>query len=162
MKIPHQHPIEIYRNLNRKGLWFSIRDKQTGLVADRIDLKQKHRAVVHKAKFNVSQAGRARVLREKRKNVHALIRGEFYDIEKYQFADMKRTLVFLGYACLRVSYDPYKSGKFCGHHNGREYDLTEADYVTLDERGVLAWCSPNTLTKMNLKYKADGSTLEII
>lgn len=60
--------VEVYRNLNNGRL--SIRDAKTKLVvghADRVKLTD--------VTFHVSQAGRERVLRERRKNVHAVVRG---------------------------------------------------------------------------------------
>jgi len=59
--------VEIYYNLHRHCL--SIRHK--GLVVRHAD-----EVVLDNVKFVVSQAGRRRVLEEKRKNVHAFVRGE--------------------------------------------------------------------------------------
>ena len=83
--------IEIYRNLHKK-CW-SIRSMKTRRVighAKTIALKD--------CSMHVSQAGRARVLREKRKNVHATIRGF-------------RTTKWKG-KLLKVSYNPYARGCF--------------------------------------------------
>jgi len=54
----------VYYNLHRK-CW-SIRDCSTRLVVDHCDI-----LTLHDATFKVSAAGRARVLKERRKNVHA-------------------------------------------------------------------------------------------
>jgi hypothetical protein len=59
--------VQIYWNI-RKKLW-SMRYK--GKVIWHAD-----EVVLHKCKFKVSEAGRQRVLRENRKNVHAVVEGE--------------------------------------------------------------------------------------
>lgn len=59
-------PVEVYKNLH-KGLW-SIR--QSGKVVAHSDY-----VFLKDAKFVVRPGGRARVLREKRKNVHAFVKG---------------------------------------------------------------------------------------
>lgn len=59
----------IYRNLNNGKV--SIKDKQTNLVVGHAD-----EVWIDKPKFIVSEAGRQRVLKEKRKNVHAYVEGE--------------------------------------------------------------------------------------
>lgn len=57
----------VYFNLNKKC--FSIRRK--GIVVAHVD-----KVFVTNALFKVSEAGRRRVLKEKRKNVHAYVVGE--------------------------------------------------------------------------------------
>ena len=59
-------PVEVYKNLH-KGVW-SIR--QAGKVVAHSDY-----VFLADAKFVVRPGGRARVLREKRKNVHAFVKG---------------------------------------------------------------------------------------
>ncbi len=82
--------VDCYWNLHRKCI--SVRHK------GRVIAHPAH-IVLDNVKFVVSQAGRARVLREKRKNVHALVRGTIS-----AFAD-----VFEGEA---VTYNPYKYASF--------------------------------------------------
>jgi hypothetical protein len=60
--------VEVYFNLHKKV--FSVRDKKTKKViahVNNIDLGD--------VTFKVSKAGRERVLKEKRKNVHAFVEG---------------------------------------------------------------------------------------
>lgn len=67
--------VEVYYNLHKK--MYSIRDKKTGLVvahAETVALVSKGDTFVT---TKVSEAGRQRVLREKKKNVHAVIVGHF-------------------------------------------------------------------------------------
>lgn len=60
--------VECYYNLHKHT--FSIRDKRTRRV-----IGHSRSVVLSDCKLKVSEAGRQRVLREKRKNVHALIEG---------------------------------------------------------------------------------------
>jgi hypothetical protein len=87
----------VYFNLHRHC--FSVKSLSTGRViahADTITLKN--------ASFKVSEAGRQRVLREKRKNVHAGVVGDWDNsvLEKRQMPLFSR----------RVSYNPYKASTF--------------------------------------------------
>jgi hypothetical protein len=86
----------IYRNLHR-GLAFSVREN--GRVIDRlIDF------VAYDVRFKVSERGRERVLREKRKNVHAFVVVQRYSVATVDVSDM-----------MPVTYNPYKAGTFmCG------------------------------------------------
>lgn len=65
--------VEVYRNLKFKDrVVYSIRDKKTGLV-----LGHATDLLLSRCKFVVNQKGRERVLRDKKKNVHAWIEGSF-------------------------------------------------------------------------------------
>lgn len=64
--------VEVYRNLT-KGCW-SVRDAKTRLVID-----HKDELTLANCAFKVSEAGRQRVLKEKRKNVHAVVKGLLLD-----------------------------------------------------------------------------------
>jgi len=106
--------VEVYRNLNNGML--SIRDAKTKHVVGHAD-----RVTLMDVTFHVSQAGRERVLRERRKNVHAVVRGA---LVSYMFGDgykgrsLEDYLSFLAnpqfrpIAFGRVRYNPYESGEF--------------------------------------------------
>ena len=91
--------VKVHRNLNN-GLW-SVTAK-TG--------EHKNKVVHHCAsislsdvKFVVSAAGRARVIKEKRKNVHAWCVGVVTSLDDtYNIKE----------SCKQVTYDPYKFGFF--------------------------------------------------
>lgn len=120
---------EAYRNLNRKGLWFSFKSCNTGLVVKRVDLAAGDVACLRNVTFKVSKAGRQRVLREKRKNVHATIKGEPVFPGEY-----------IKGQSWRVKYDPYKNDTFIGvAANGMTIKLKTARWVTFDKDGVFAW-----------------------
>lgn len=108
--------VEVYRNLHNGKL--SVRDHKTKRVLAHCD-----EVTLAGVAFKVSQAGRERVLRERRKNVHALVCGkllEYRGAEPYkgrsiadhvwQWADgIKRTAII---GNRKVVYNPYKYRSF--------------------------------------------------
>lgn len=107
----------IYRNLTKKC--FSVRSCKTGLVIAHLD-----RVIIKNPVFKVSEAGRQRVLREKRKNVHAGVEGFL----------IPETNVSLS---IRITYDPYKFDSFVigGDPNKK---VASAEYAVLSQDGVFA------------------------
>jgi hypothetical protein len=85
----------VYRNLNEQT--FSVRDVKTGRV-----ICHAERLLLRNAVFKVSAAGRLRVLREQRKNVHAGIEGELC---LDPAVDCSRFTA-------EVKYDPYQADHF--------------------------------------------------
>lgn len=85
----------VYRNLHKGRL--SVRSVETGRVIAHVDS-----IVLSDCKFKVSKAGRARVLREKRKNVHAGVQGTW--IRGVEIHDTTQ--------CQRIIYNPYKFESF--------------------------------------------------
>lgn len=68
-KIDFKKPVWVYRNLNCKGVNYSI--KQNGLV-----VAHATRLMLNNVEFKVSEAGRKRALMENRRNVHAFAVGK--------------------------------------------------------------------------------------
>ena len=110
----------VYFNLHKKC--FSIK----ALEGDR-----KGRVVAHSTtvllegcKFKVSEAGRQRVLREKRKNVHAGVTGTWINADRvescYEFLSMVGRL---------VTYNPYKYDSFV--IKATEQPIKVADVVAM-------------------------------
>ena len=101
----------VYYNLH-KHTW-SIRDTRTGLVIGHSDT-----VLLADAQGKVSQAGRERVLRDKRKNVHAGITG---------------TLVHTGvegyFPGLEVTYNPYKYATFVHRDTETVYNGSQFAYM---------------------------------
>lgn len=90
--------VRVYRNLNN-GL-ISVMNMQGQVVAHVSQI------LLWEASFNVRKAGREKVLREQRKNVHAFVTGSV-------FTSMKDILVpFNGQ---RVIYNPYRFDSFVEH-----------------------------------------------
>ena len=94
--------VDVYYNLHKKT--FSIKRTSTGKVVAHRDY-----VWIKDAQFVVSEAGRQRVLREKKKNVHAFIRGEWLDLSEGRA--VTEGTKFGGYA----SYNPYKAGTFMAY-----------------------------------------------
>ena len=89
-------PVKVYKNLHN-GMFSVQQDGKVVAHVDTIDLKD--------VTFKVSEAGRQRVLAERKKNVHAFVVGLVVDVNAFTTVDIQRRGV-------RVSYNPYKSGKF--------------------------------------------------
>jgi hypothetical protein len=90
--------VKVYFNLHKKK--WSIQDYQTRRVIGHTDfLKLTH------VKFKVSQAGRERVLREHKKNVHAYAIGTIQD---FSASGLKDTFS-------HITYNPYKYESFVTH-----------------------------------------------
>ena len=119
-KIKRGDKLEVYRNLHKKC--FSVRRK--GRVIEYIyDSGLHHRRVelyLINAQFVVQPAGRERVRREKRKNVHAFVRGT-----AMPFGGLHRKSL-IGNCVSTITYNPYTMNTF------QDLDgniVTEADEV---------------------------------
>ena len=88
--------VKVYMNL--KLMCLSLLNARTGKLYCHV-----HNVSLRNAKFRVQQAGRRRVLKEKRKNVHAYILGDLVDVDMGYIPD----LVDEGWHS--AHYDPYKS-----------------------------------------------------
>lgn len=86
-------------------------------------IRHNDRLLLSSVMLCVSQAGRARVLRDKAKNVHAYAIGELEELNNS------------GMELVQVSYDPYRFGYFFEKSSLRP--RTEADIAYLDENGRL-------------------------
>ena len=102
--------VEVYFNLHKK-CW-SIRQAGKPVVhSDFVEIKE--------PQFVVQQGGNARVRREKRKNVHAFVRGYLTD----------RVGIFPKNQKL-VTYNPYKHTSFV--ERGTDEPICSAEYAVLD------------------------------
>ena len=90
--------VQVYYNLHKKCL--SIRHK--GKV-----IEHAREVTLTDAKFHVSEKGRQRVLKEKRKNVHAYVSGKLK--ESFWFTQSPS---YTWIAKQRVTYNPYKYKNF--------------------------------------------------
>jgi hypothetical protein len=90
--------VQVYYNLHKKCL--SVRHK--GKV-----IEHAQEVTLTDARFHVQQAGRERVLKEKRKNVHAYISGKLK--ETFWFTQAPK---YTWTAKQRVTYNPYKYKNF--------------------------------------------------
>ena len=90
--------VEVYFNLHRK-LW-SVVDLSTGLVVEHVN-----EIAIANPVFTVQPAGRAKVIRDGRKNVHAFVRGHRMETTPQVFSDESGVPVY---------YNPYKCCEDCG------------------------------------------------
>ena len=130
--------VEVYFNLHRK-LW-SVRDLSTGLVVDHVD-----EIAIKDPSFAVQPAGRRKVLKEGRKNVHAFVRGE--RIERPQ----------VGGGGVPVYYNPYKCCQDCGTLElCAGLDTCRATFITKPEGAPIHGAGLATLSGRNVTAYIDG------
>ena len=118
--------VDVYKNLHKKT--WSIRDRKTGRVVA-------HQDNVHvlDAKFVVQPSGRERVLQERRKNVHAFVRGTLATYEEV----IDRPEKFYLITPYLVRYNPYQADHF--FYRNPENRIDKADLAILDYEGVTVW-----------------------
>ena len=108
----------VYFNLHKKC--FSIKalegDRKGRVVA------HSNTVLLESCKFKVSEAGRQRVLREKRKNVHAGVTGTWINADR-----VESCYEFLSMVGRQVSYNPYKYSSFI--IKATEQSVDKADVV---------------------------------
>lgn len=113
--------VKVYRNLHKDGAVYSIMDAKTRRV-----LGHSSTLVLNDCTFNVSQAGRERVLKEQKKNVHAFIIGNY---EEYDENADETSGIF-------VEYNPYKNKTFESRWSG--VSIYKANTVIVRYSYVLA------------------------
>jgi hypothetical protein len=101
--------VDIYWNVNRAC--YSVRERANGTTKV---IAHVSAVTLADARFVVSEAGRLRVLRERRKNVHAFVRGTITAVEPAG-------------AGVAVRYNPYKGATFMVG----ETPITDAGLVQL-------------------------------
>ena len=89
--------IKVYRNLHNGKM--SV--QQGGLVVGHCD-----EILINRAEFIVNESGRQRVIKEKRKNVHAFVTGYLFHLPSPAVVGTS------------VSYNPYKMGAFYVRETG--------------------------------------------
>lgn len=124
---PTGRRVRVYRNLHAKA-WSIL--AMEGPLAGRV-VAHADEVTIDVARFVIHAAGRARVLREKRKNVHAYVDG-------FMRGTPTDTL-----GLVRLTYNPFLSGNF------RRADLGEAlhgaEVVHADEHGKIWGAGLRTL-----------------
>lgn len=125
--------VDVYRNLHRK-CW-SVRGRRSGLVQGHADT-----VVLLDAEFRVSEAGRQRVLRERKKNVHAYVRGTLHEVSSRTVARWHEE------GMARARYNPYEAGTFTDAETGEP--VGRAAYVVLTAQGTLFYRLDNRRRKV--------------
>ena len=114
--------VQVYYNLHKKCL--SIRHK--GKV-----IEHAREVTLTDARFHVQPAGRERVLREKKKNVHAYVSGKLK--ESFWFLQSPS---YVWTAEQRVSYNPYKYKSFVDNLTNKT--ITSANGVHIADKFITA------------------------
>jgi hypothetical protein len=114
----------VYFNLHRK--LFSVKALE-GDMKGRVIAHRKH-VLLTDATFKVSEAGRQRVIREQRKNVHAGVSGTWFEDDVQHGAD--KTSAFITINGSAITYNPYKYSTFV--HLYGEHPITSARLVALN------------------------------
>ena len=113
-----ERPVFVYRNLHKKCL--SV--QQDGIVRCHVD-----NIVLEDAEFKVSKAGQKRVRDEKKKNVHAKVKGMV----------VANPSEILSLEWNSVYYNPYKTDEFTDTGNSRH--VASALFADIDAQdGILA------------------------
>ena len=116
----------VYFNLHKKT--WSLKNNKTKLVDFHSDV-----TIMRNCDFKVSQAGRKRVLEQKRKNVHAGVLGEVV-----QSFDIFDTMPILPPTpdYIEITYNPYKYDSFVIKATGEK--VNSADKVIMQNKKVYA------------------------
>lgn len=110
--------VQVYKNLHKKC--YSVRDKKTMKVIMHVNY-----ITLNGCKLVVQKGGRAKVLREKRKNVHAYIEGDWTpNMNISNTEDMEE-----------IYYNPYKVADWTDR---RDETLTvqKCQWIVLEPKGV--------------------------
>ena len=112
--------VDVYRNLRKNT--FSIRHK--GKV-----IGHSNRILMTNCSFIVSQKGRERVLRERRKNVHAIIRGNLLSSDESSFT---RLALWNNERASQVKYSPYLKPYFFTVLDGKPIESSREVFIKRD------------------------------
>ena len=112
----------VYFNLHKKC--FSIKALE-GAMKGKV-IAHRDTVVLENCKFKVSEAGRQRVLREKRKNVHAGVSGTWIN---YCTNRADNQFDFISIVGRQVTYNPYKYESFVV--KATEQSIDKADVVVM-------------------------------
>jgi len=115
--------VKVYYNLHKHV--FSVKDAKTGKV-----LGHGNNIMLKNPVFQVSEAGRQRVLKENRKNVHAYVIGEFLGVMELD-RDVKRQYDIL-------YYSPYKQNKFTIFGTMKDANGQGYHWALLEDKKVYA------------------------
>ncbi len=110
--IDYTLPVQIYKNLTRKGVCYSVR--QNGKVVGHT-----YELYLKDCKFVVNEAGRQWVIRNKKKIVHAYVEG-------YVCAS------FNSHNLTKINYNPYYTKYFCTATE----DIFTSNKVLINKNGV--------------------------
>lgn len=120
--------VKVYRNLKHGH---AARPLYSVMLNGRI-IARRRRVLLQNCKFVVNQAGRIRVIRSGRKNVHAFVIGQWVRQPDSCFGTDETDKRTLG---IQVRYNPYKMKSF---QTPSGHPIKTARAVLLNENGVTA------------------------
>ena len=112
-----ERKVYVYKNLHRK-VW-SVRGKSGRVIGHSLQL------TLRDCKMVVGEKSRQRVIRDKRKNVHAGIRGIMHDHRPSDYRTWRK-----------ITYNPYKAGYFYDIES--DEPVHESECVVFDEQEIFA------------------------
>lgn len=115
--------VKAYYNLHKKV--FSVVSLERGENYGKVIAHQAE-VFLSNAEFKVSEAGRQRVLREQRKNVHAFVTGNL------------ESNLNLDNGAVAVTYNPYKYQSFVRFQDGQPVPTYRATQAHLKDRQITA------------------------
>lgn len=120
-QIDTDKPVEVYRNLHKK-LWSIRQDGKVCGHARQVYLKD--------AEFIVSESGRQRVIEEKRKNVHAYVKGYLTDVWAVRELEQRTCTPDECLPYQVATYNPYLYAKFVDKSS--KQPIISAEFVDMD------------------------------
>lgn len=127
-QVAHAQRVQVYRNLNRPGITYSVRDVNSRLVLGHTDC-----ILLGNCTFTVSQKGRQRVLDTGHKNVHAWIEGNYlgpyYEGWKQDYGPKKDSHM--------VYYNPWDYEEFTAFQFCRDYDPDHPTANIIESAGLV-------------------------
>lgn len=116
--------MQVYRNLNKKGIWYSI--KQRGLV-----VAHSSALCLRDVEFVVNNNGKQRAIDSGERNVHAFLVGK-YDTSGMGTTAKKNDLP------VKVKYNPFDTKGFYFNWCGKSKEIKKAWFVIANSEGVKA------------------------
>lgn len=137
--------VRCYRNLNNGGkenmdISSKSFDRQSLPHVYGKVIAHAHGFLLHDVIFTVSEAGRQRVIEEKKKNVHAFVQGlvtTVFETDSSINAEVFESIGAQSGAGVMVSYNPYKGPNFFIKDNNKPVDAADKALVTPDGVWVL-------------------------
>tara|TARA_R100001244_G_scaffold129809_1_gene101481 strand:- start:91 stop:474 length:384 start_codon:yes stop_codon:yes gene_type:complete len=123
--------VDIYYNLHRKC--FSVRSMELGRSYRKV-IAHRDAVLMKDCSFVVSESGRQRVLRDRRKNVHTFVRGLLP--EEGDVRGIIKILQNHVDELVMVRYNPYVRGEF--YELVSDKPITNARYIFADGKNITA------------------------
>lgn len=128
----HGTKVAVYWNFNKKC--FSVINKATGKVE-----AYAREVYLDNVKFSVGQKGRARVLKEKRKNVHAKIHGTLMGMITIDNSCYSLTPEDFQGSFTRLTYNPYRHSQFVEYADETQqwFEAAGCALITHAKKGLI-------------------------